>query len=140
MAPCTENLRLLIPADIPTASTLLADWRAQRNMLQSELESDDMDTPVPFDIDAILAQLDELEQHITGDCIPAAKAAFQRVFESVALYWQDVSPRRRELVRAEIIPRFPFCLPENTLRPVKSQPAIKRLQTHQNCLRSTVGR
>jgi hypothetical protein len=48
----------LAPADIPAASTLLAVWRAQRNMLQSELESDDMDTPVHYDIDAILAELD----------------------------------------------------------------------------------
>lgn len=38
----------------------------------------------------------------------------QRLFESVTLRWQKVSPRRRELASAEITPRFPFCLTVNT--------------------------
>ncbi|MBX3420749.1 MAG: hypothetical protein KF752_04250 [Pirellulaceae bacterium] len=69
-----------------------------------------------FDADAIIDELDELEEHLTGHSRSLAKAAFQRVFESITLYWEKVSPRRRELVRAEIVPRFPFCLTVNTLR------------------------
>ncbi len=56
-----------------------------------------------------LAELDELEQHLTGESVRLAKAAIQRVFESVALSWKTVGPRRRERVRAEITSRTPFC-------------------------------
>lgn len=70
--------------------------------------------PATYDADAVLAELDELELHLTGDSLPLAKAAFQRVFERISLYWEKVSPRRRELVRAKITPRFPFCLTVST--------------------------
>jgi hypothetical protein len=110
IAKGTENLLLLAPADLPAASAMLAQWRTQRDGLQTELDSAETTKPATYDADAILAELDELEQHLTGDSLPLAKAALQRVFESVALYWETVSPRRRELVRAEIRPRFPFCL------------------------------
>jgi hypothetical protein len=42
--------------------------------------------PATYDADAIPAELDELEQHLTGESLPQANAAFRRVFESVALY------------------------------------------------------
>jgi len=73
-----------------------------------------------------MAELDELEQHLTGDSIPLAKTAFQRVFERVTLYWETVSPRRRELVRAEVIPRFPFSLTVESSIPPK-KPTRRRL-------------
>ena len=110
IAKGTENLLLLAPADIPAATALLAQWRTQRDELQAELDNAEETKPATYDADAILAELDELEQHLTGDSLPLAKAAFQRVFESISHYWETVSPRRRELVRAEITPRFPFCL------------------------------
>lgn len=58
---------------------------------------------------------------LTGDSIPLAKTAFQRVFERVSFYWETVSPRRLELVRAEITPRFPFCLTVGTSRKAHGQ-------------------
>lgn len=119
IAKGTQNLLLLAPADIPAASALLAEWRQQRDALQSELDHANENQPVTFDADAVLAELDELEQHLTGDSATLAKTAFQRVFEKVSLYWETVSPRRRELVRAEITPRFPFCLTVGTLIPRK---------------------
>jgi hypothetical protein len=106
----TENLLLLAPADIPAASALLAQWREERDRVQAELDACEEAKPLAFDTDTILAELDELEKHLSGDCVPLAKAAFQRVFESITLYWEQVSPKRRELVRAEVVPRFPFCL------------------------------
>lgn len=114
IAKGTENVLLLAAADIPAASALLANWRAQRDGLHAELDDAENSKPAALDADAILAELDELEQHLAGDSIPLAKAAIQRVFESVSLYWEEVSPRRRELVRAEIRPRFPFCLTGST--------------------------
>ena len=119
----TENLLLLAPVDIPAASSLLAQWRTRRDELQAELDDDDATKPTTYDVDAILAELDELEQHLTGDCRLLAKAAFKRVFESVTLFWERVSPRRNELVRAEIKPRFPFVLTVGSLiRPRKPMP------------------
>ena len=64
--------------------------------------------------DASIAELDELEELLTGDSAPLAKAALHRVSESVVLRREQVSPRRREPVRAEITPRFPFGLTVNT--------------------------
>jgi hypothetical protein len=110
----TENL-LLAPADLPAARALLAKWRNERDQIQAEMNAAEQSAPIRFDADAIIAELDELEQHLAGDSIPLAKTAFQRVFESVSLYWETVSPRRRELVRAEVIPRFPFSLTMESL-------------------------
>lgn len=123
IAKGTENLLLLAPVDIPAASSLLAQWRKQRDELQVELDNVEESKPAKFDVQAILAELDELEQHLTGDCRSLAKAAYQRVFEGVSLYWESVSPRRRELVRAEITPRFPFSLTVGTsIQPKKPMP------------------
>jgi len=137
----TENLLLLAPADIPAASAMLAQWRTQRDESQAELDNAEDAKPATYDADAVLAEFDEPEQHLTGESLPLAKAAFQWVFESVALYcrlggslalpesrfprvfesvahdWETVSPRRRELVRAEIRPRFPFCLTRTIHQP-----------------------
>ena len=110
----SENLLLLAPVDIPAASAMLGQWREQRNQLQAELDTEQQDAPAPYDVDAIMAELDELGNHITGDSIPLPKAVFHRVFESISLYWEQVSPRRRELVRAEILPLFPFRLTTST--------------------------
>lgn len=99
----------------------MAQWRTQRDELQAELDNAEETKPATYDADAILAELDELEQHLTGDSLPLAKEAFQPVFESIALYWETVSPRRRELVRAEITPRFPFCLTVDSSRRNKNQ-------------------
>lgn len=130
IAKGTEVLLLLAPADIPAASSLLAQWRTQRDALQDELDQADECQPSAFDADAVLAELDELEQHLTGDSISLAKTAFQRVFEKITLYWETVSPRRRELVRAEITPRFPFCLTVGTLnralRPIAINDGCRR--------------
>jgi hypothetical protein len=109
-------------------SALVAQWRTQRDGLQAELDKFEDSKPAKIDADAVLAELDELEQHLTGDSVPLAKAAFQRVFESVALFWKTVSPHRRELVRAEITPRFPFCLTVNTST------------SHRNTLATAAGR
>jgi hypothetical protein len=77
---------------VPTNWRLLAQWRIQRDELQAQLDSDDDMEPMSFDADAIIAELDELEEHLTGDSSSLAKDAFQRVFESITLYWERVSP------------------------------------------------
>ena len=122
----TENLLLLAPADIPAASALLAQWREERDRVQAELDACEEAEPLAFDTDTILAELDELEKHLSGDCVPLAKAAFQRVFESITLYWEQVSPKRRELVRAEVVPRFPFCLTTDPSIPRKKRTRKRR--------------
>ncbi|MFO0870364.1 MAG: hypothetical protein U0935_15665 [Pirellulales bacterium] len=88
----------------------LRHWDSRQFTCESLTRTDNVEEtkPTTYDADAILAELDELEQHLTGDSLALAKAAFQRVFESVTLRWQKVSPRRRELASAEITPRFPF--------------------------------
>ena len=109
----TENLLLLAPADIPSASALLAQWREEREELQTQIDTFEEVEPAPFNEESVLAELDELEEHLTGASIPLAKTAIRRVFDHVDLYWEQVSPRRRELVRAEIHARYPFCLTAN---------------------------
>ena len=115
----TENLLLMAPADIPAASDMLARWREERERVQVELDDCQQTEPIPFDADIVLAELDELEKHVTGESVPLAKAAFLRVFERVTLFWEQVSPKRRELVRAEVTPRFPFCLTTDPSIPPK---------------------
>ncbi len=124
----TENLLLMAPADIPAASGMLAHWREVRERVQVELNECQQVEPVPFDPDAVLAELDQLEEHLTGESVPLAKAAFLRVFERVTLFWEQVGPRRRELVRAEVTPRFPFCLTTNTsIRCARGQKPHRRI-------------
>ncbi len=82
----TENLLLLAPVDLPAASGLLAKWRNERDQIQAEMNAAEQSAPIRFDADAIIAELDEMEQHLAGDSIPLAKTVFQRVFESVSLY------------------------------------------------------
>ena len=78
--------------------------------------------------DAVIAELDELSQHIEDDERPLARAVIRRVFESVTLHWKPVSPRRRELVRADVRPRFPFCLTGNTVTSVSSELDVENLR------------
>jgi len=119
VAKGTENLLLLAPADIPAASAMLAQWREQRNAVQADLDALANEKRTEIDADAVIAELDQLAEHLSSDAVPLAKAAFRRVFKTVKLYWEDVSPRRRELVRAEITPHFPFCLTASTSIPLR---------------------
>ncbi len=74
----TENLLLMAPADIPAASDMLARWREERERVQVELDDCQQTEPIPFDADIVLAELDELEKHVTGESVLLAKAAFLR--------------------------------------------------------------
>ncbi len=93
-----------------------------RECVLAELDDCQQAEPVPFDADAVLAELDELEKHLTGESVPLVRTAFLRVFERVTLFWKQVSPRRRELVRAEVTPHFPFCLTTDPSRRVTVKP------------------
>lgn len=104
----TENLLLVDPSDVPALRTVLADWRSQRDDLQASLAAERGSKPVGIDPDEVLAQLERLHEHLASECSATAREAFGQVFESISLFWKQVSPRRRELVRAEIEPRFPF--------------------------------
>jgi hypothetical protein len=109
IAQGTENLLLLAPVHVPAAAQVLAKWRDERNQAQVDLDTlANKKAPDELDPDAVIAELQHLEEQLTSDCIPLAKAAFRRVFKSVRLFWKQVSPRRRELERAEVEAEFPF--------------------------------
>ena len=106
----TENLLLVDAGDIPDLKRILDGWREERDAVQASLEAErTSDAASPeLDADGLLAELDHLEEHLASDCVVSAKAAFSRIFKSVKLFWKQVSPRRRELERAEIETHFPF--------------------------------
>ncbi|MEQ8787074.1 MAG: zinc ribbon domain-containing protein, partial [Pirellulaceae bacterium] len=106
----TENLLLVDAGDIPGLKQILAGWRNERDAVQAALAAERTgDTgPPELDEDAVLAELGHLEEDLASDCVPLAKAACGRVFKTITLFWKRVSPRYRELERAEIEARFPF--------------------------------
>ncbi len=105
-----ENLLLVDAADVPELTQVLSGWRDERSDVQSQLEAERANEREAPDLDAdrVLAELEELEEHLSVDCAPLAKAAFSRLFKSVTLFWKQVGPRRRELERAEVETHFPF--------------------------------
>ena len=84
----TENLLLVDPSDLPTLKGILAGWRDDRDRVQVELEGQRVDAAnsPELDADAILAELDHLEEHLTADNVALAKAAFGRIFKSITLF------------------------------------------------------
>ncbi len=118
-----QNLLLVDPSDLLPLKEILAGWRDERDRVQAALDAErsKADASPELDEDAILAELDHLEEFLAQDSTALAKAAFGRIFKSITLFWKQVSPRRRELVRAEIETRFPFCLTGNTLIRVPDQ-------------------
>jgi hypothetical protein len=76
--------------------------------VQTQLEAEratERETP-ELDADRVLAELEELEEHLSADCVLVAKAAFSRIFKSGTLFWKHVNPRYRELERAEVETHF----------------------------------
>lgn len=106
----TENRLLASRVDLPIASANLNRWWTDRERLQYEIAGMERGgkSSSELDPDAVIAELDHLEEHLTSESTPLARDAFQRVFESVTLFWEPVSPRRRELKRAEIKAKHPF--------------------------------
>ncbi|MEQ8789515.1 MAG: zinc ribbon domain-containing protein [Pirellulaceae bacterium] len=106
----TEKLLLVDAGDIPELKMVLAGWRDERNAMQAALADEWTSNAEPpeLDVDAILAELHHLEEHVASDCVRLAKAACGRVFKTITLFWKHVSPRRHELERAEIEAHFPF--------------------------------
>jgi len=92
------------------ANGILAAWRDERERLETEIAATNTNgnDELEFDPEAIIAELDHLQEHVTSDNVLLAKAAFQRVFKTVTLFWKQVSPRRRELVEAKIEAHYPF--------------------------------
>ncbi len=110
IAKAKENLLLVDSADVPELTQVLSGWRSERADVQAQLDDERAaERGMPeLNADHILAELEELETHLTADCVPLAKAAFSRIFKSITLFWKQVSPGRRELVRADVETHFPF--------------------------------
>lgn len=110
IAQGTENLLLAAPADVPAATKILAKWRKDRDRLMAELADVTAgESRQPrLDANAVMAELDRLEEHLDAGSVPLARSALRRVFKSASLHWVQVSPRRCELVRAEVETAFPF--------------------------------
>jgi site-specific DNA recombinase len=112
----TKNLLLADSKDVPMAAKMLAELREHRDHLQEEIDSLAVPTheTKDLDIDAVICKLEGLEEELTSDSLPLARTAFRQCFKSVTLFWEQVSPRRRELVRAVVEPLFPICVLANT--------------------------
>lgn len=112
----TQNLLLASLADVPAASALLTKWRAQRDRLRVNVDSltEPAEECTKLDPDAVIGELAHIEEHLASGNAPLARLAFSRVFKAVTLFWQRVSPRRRELARAIVEAEYPFCLTGRT--------------------------
>jgi hypothetical protein len=62
----------------------------------------------------VIDELHYLEEHLASNKSLLARAAFRRVFKTVTSYWNHDGGRYRELDRAEVEPKHPFALTENT--------------------------
>ena len=105
IAKGTENLLLATPDHIDDLSTMLADWKRERNQLQSKLEkvaaSPDGRTAEET-AQRACAELKRLREHLkTGDPM-RIRAVVKSLVKDVQLWWEPYGKRNKRLVRGEI--------------------------------------
>ncbi len=106
-----QNLLLVDAEDMPDLKRILAGWKDDRSVIEKQLADQQQPASEPdVDADALIEELNHLEEHQTSNESLLARSAFRRIFKSVTLFWNHSGRRYRAIERAEVEPQYPFGL------------------------------
>jgi deoxyribodipyrimidine photolyase len=112
----TKNLLMVDAEDIPELKAVLSEWKADRATIAKQLadQSQPTDNADEIDADAVIEELNNLEEYLQATDSDQSRVALRRVYKNVTLFWKHGEGRYRHIEHAEIETHHPFALTGNT--------------------------